>query len=369
MPAAVRVLAVPHLLSLDAPVVAVLWAHLFASTLELGKLVPGVYLMLFCSVWCIYLCDRLLDTAPWQAAFSDTARHCFYRRHWRLMALLALLPAGAVFWLAAGDVVGGAFAVPSGIVGGGLLLSALVAVYFGVRLATNRYMDAFATALLGFAALAALLIAGAPEMTVSAFVVLFLVILAAGLLRRTTTPLACPKELLCGTLFALGTVMPVYWHVSGSLIPFASDVFGLPVEMFFDGRTRLNADTWLFAGLCILNCVGISIWEKVADGGGRDVSAIAQYAPRVEQLFPILAVALALLAAGQLWSSHSPATWATTWATTAWQPKVTVLLSSLSLLAIHRRRRQLHPLNARLLADAALLWPLPLLAIKSLVHS
>lgn len=80
----------PNLLSLDAPIVALVWqdlaAHTFGNPLHTsGRIVLGL------TVWAVYLADRLLDIRATHSA-PDTARHNFYRRHPReLGALLAVV--------------------------------------------------------------------------------------------------------------------------------------------------------------------------------------------------------------------------------------------------------------------------------------
>jgi hypothetical protein len=71
------------LLSLDAPLVAVLWQVLFVRCFGVpGDAVPAV--LLVAAVWLIYAADRAFDV--WRGE-GDQPRHEFYRRHWR-----ALLP-------------------------------------------------------------------------------------------------------------------------------------------------------------------------------------------------------------------------------------------------------------------------------------
>ncbi len=92
----------PNLLSLDAPLVAVLWqgflAYRFAIPLRpAGRLVLGL------TVWAIYLADRLLDARK-PLVQPEPARHRYYRRHWNVMAaLLAVVAASdaaiAMLWL------------------------------------------------------------------------------------------------------------------------------------------------------------------------------------------------------------------------------------------------------------------------------
>lgn len=69
-----------HLLSLDAPTVAVVWSWFFAAAF--GIRLPGNALItLALGTWCVYVADRLLD--GWRSV--DTTglrdRHWFYLRH------------------------------------------------------------------------------------------------------------------------------------------------------------------------------------------------------------------------------------------------------------------------------------------------
>jgi hypothetical protein len=69
----------PNLLSLDAPLVAVLWQTLFLRCLGAPvRWLPAA--LLFLTVWLIYVADRLLDT---RAKWPVTPRHAFYRRNFR----------------------------------------------------------------------------------------------------------------------------------------------------------------------------------------------------------------------------------------------------------------------------------------------
>jgi hypothetical protein len=90
----------PNLLSLDAPLVAVLWQTLFLRCLGAPvRWLPAA--VLFLAVWLIYVADRMLDT---YRLHSPAARHLFYRRHFRpvLAVWCCVLPAAAI--LAAGGL-------------------------------------------------------------------------------------------------------------------------------------------------------------------------------------------------------------------------------------------------------------------------
>jgi putative effector of murein hydrolase LrgA (UPF0299 family) len=91
-----------NVLSLDAPLIAVLWQGFLAYRFSL-PLRPSGRLVLGLTVWAIYLLDRLLDVRK-PEALHEPARHRYYRRHWKLMtALLAIVLAVdsliAVLWL------------------------------------------------------------------------------------------------------------------------------------------------------------------------------------------------------------------------------------------------------------------------------
>jgi hypothetical protein len=92
----------PNLLSLDAPLVAVVWQSFLADCFGLPLRIPG-RLVLALTVWAIYLADRLLDVRR-PATGTEPARHQFYRNHCRLGVgmLTAVLMADLLlilFWL------------------------------------------------------------------------------------------------------------------------------------------------------------------------------------------------------------------------------------------------------------------------------
>lgn len=86
----------PNVLSLDAPIVAVLWQALFARGFHV-PLSPWPMLVLAATVWLIYSADRVLDA---KRGLSDSLRHRFYQRHWRFIVALWTLVIPATAWLA-----------------------------------------------------------------------------------------------------------------------------------------------------------------------------------------------------------------------------------------------------------------------------
>ena len=112
----------PNLLSLDAPLVALLWQVLFVRCFHgsLG-LLPAALLAV--AVWIIYVADRTLDA--WRET-PGTPRHEFYRRYWRtvLPVWIAALAAGG--WLAWSRLPGPLFVEGAAVASGTALYLAAV---------------------------------------------------------------------------------------------------------------------------------------------------------------------------------------------------------------------------------------------------
>ena len=115
----------PNLLSLDAPLVAVLWQILFIRCFHgpgqpPTKIIPSV--LLVCVVWLIYAADRTLDA--WRGS-SLRPRHEFYLRHWRALLPVWIAVLLATAWLAWASL-------PVELFERGAWLLAAVLVYFGI---------------------------------------------------------------------------------------------------------------------------------------------------------------------------------------------------------------------------------------------
>ena len=115
----------PNLLSLDAPVVALLWQILFARCFHAKlEVLPSVLLVL--AVWLIYAADRTIDSLRGDAwtGLDARPRHRFYRRYWK--ALLPLWVAG----LTAGMAL--AWRLTPELFYGGIALGGAVVLYFAL---------------------------------------------------------------------------------------------------------------------------------------------------------------------------------------------------------------------------------------------
>ena len=115
----------PNLLSLDAPLVAVLWQILFLRCFRAQPDIAAASLLI-AAVWLIYSADRMLDA--WRGQ-TNRPRHEFCRRHWR-----ALLPVWSV--VLAFAICLSWFFLPHLLFDRGIGLLAAVALYFLVVHAT-----------------------------------------------------------------------------------------------------------------------------------------------------------------------------------------------------------------------------------------
>jgi hypothetical protein len=136
-----RVWLWPNLLSLDAPLVAVLWQALFIrcfhvsnptlkntalSNTTQGQALSAI--LLVSAVWLIYAADRALDA--WRGAGAQP-RHEFYRRHWRGILPIWVLVLAATTCLAWAGL-------PRQVFERGAWLGGAVIVYFAAVHGSHR---------------------------------------------------------------------------------------------------------------------------------------------------------------------------------------------------------------------------------------
>jgi hypothetical protein len=261
----------PHVLSLDAPMVAVVWQHWWARAAGV-KLFWSQDAILALGVWMIYLADRLADTRQPGAAAGppDTARHAFSARHRRVLQPLL---AGVVIALA---------------------------VLTPVTLPARQFA----------AGLGLLLVAGAYFWLIH---------------RRRPGRWAewVPKEAFVGLIFAVGSGFFVTWQAGAPRwsVPVSTTLFavlcffncGLITQWEATAQDRgepsslLNAFPWL-DGRLGLGCLGLAALAGLLAVGGGSVT-----------LLPIVFGALALA-----WLDHQRA---------ALSPDALRVLADLALLA------------------------------------
>ena len=112
-----------HLLSLDAPTVAVVWCCAFAAFagVSLPLYVP---LALAIATWMLYVADRLLDVRQSRSTEILRDRHWFHDRHATLFLAGLAIAALLLTWIVARDL-------PHNVRGGELVLGGVVLIYFG----------------------------------------------------------------------------------------------------------------------------------------------------------------------------------------------------------------------------------------------
>ncbi len=274
----------PNLLSLDAPLVAVVWLWFFgaAERLYFGA---EFYFVVAGVVWCVYVGDRLVDV--WRTAghargsLPQTARLSFYRRHWRIflsgLAVVAVVVVATILWR-----------IPENVMWYGLRASVLVLVYFWQNVArANRWVGGVLAGVLALILTAIVwdvmeaLVAqlGMPDVMVPVFRYGYLIACSLAVLltirgHNGQALTLFPKEILCGMTFAIGVAIPVFAYSTE------------PVFSFFGSACVL-----LFGALCSLNCLAISLNERSADKVD-DTAALPQRYPGLAGAFPALAVVL-----------------------------------------------------------------------------
>ncbi|HVC46717.1 MAG TPA: hypothetical protein VND90_05680 [Terracidiphilus sp.] len=308
-PAALRLW---HLLSLDAPTVAVVWSLAFAwaAGVSLPLWVP---VLLALVTWSVYIFDRLLDARAGLRAhrFSQLRlRHTFHWRHRRILLPLAIVSA-----LAAAAIL--VVSLPSFARAPDSVLAAATLAYFSGVHSRRRAPARLGRDQLGRARLGRV----RPGRT---------------LLGRDQLAPLLSKEFLVGLLFTVGCAVPAFTRLrilaASASAPFAALQFAAMLACF--------------VALAWLNCHAIARWEA------RPAQHRAQIMPRtgIPLRSGILALAALLLA-----TLVGPA-----------NPRFAILLtaaacSALFLALLDRNRRRLTPLALRAAADLVLLAPALLL--------
>ncbi len=321
-----------NLLSLDAPIVAVLWQSALAHCYRV-KLLPGTQITLFLAVWLIYMVDRVLDSYAPAAVDRMSARHAFYRRNRKLFSMVAI-PATAIL-LALLSLM----TIPAAVMIRGATLAFLVALY-----------------LLHFAAIKHRIIYITGNIIVCVIGIAFLwwlplpqnfrVGVSCGLLGMFGVGLTprwhgvfriVPKELICGYLFALGCSLNVgFYSMDSFASPFSPEVL-------------------LMALLFSLNCVAIACYERKTDAVA-DPNSISHTWPGIVRMYPALLVTFGVFAAIVVPRAIHPEMLFLT---------VAVTLSTAFLAALHVFARRFTPELSRVLADVAVALPIVLLIARA----
>jgi hypothetical protein len=317
-------------LSLDAPLVAVLWQAALAKVYHLAVM-PGLHVALFLTVWLIYMVDRVLDGFSMRRSPVLSARHAFYQRN-RWVYVFFIIPMGTVLL-----AIVALTAIPEGVLWRGVALGFVIALYLlyyaarghkGIFLAGNVIMCA-----IGGLVLWALPVPTHWKLLYSTVLLALLIHALMG--RVNPGHRLLPKELLCGFLFAVGCSMGVSFLTRD-----------LHVSWF-------SLETLMLALLCALNCTAISCYERATDAHS-DPNAITRTWPQIARVYPALLITLAGIAVFALVRKVPAAL--------LFYPAA-ILLSTVLLGVVHQFARRLSPDLAHVLADAALVAPMALILV------
>lgn len=303
------------MLSLEAPLVAVLWQHVLAQVHGI-RLTPMLDAGLAVACWLIYVIDRTVDTFAASSANELDARHTFYRRHRRALLLLMIPVATWLGWAAL-------WVIPEGILWQAVGLSLLVALYLaswaaqGSRVSRDLFLSG---AGLGGIVLITRLPAPAGFRFTLSLLVLGVMVLT--FLRQLDLRLGhlLPKEFTAALLFAMGCSSSTRFLAMPETI----------TEPLLEGG--------LLALLFACNLHGIS---------GREKNSFRGHAPLVLGTLVVTLSVLWLIEGGLLEHELRPLAHAALGA---------IVLHSVA----HRIGQRLSADAYRVLADLALILPVPL---------
>jgi len=297
----------PNLLSLDAPLVAVAWMWMLARALRVEYIQAAAWWVLPTAIWCVYVIDRLLDGWSHPEVRESSPRHWFHWK-WRWYLLTAAVLAGVV------SIYYALFVLSRAMFSAGIVALILCGVYF-----------------------------------------------VLAYFRGREVPYA--KNFLAGMIFAMGVGIPVNAASATLLVTDLSDViysFGhasIHDALWNLGKMVLSTvhvifyqctPVWVFGLLCMMNITAIDLWER------------AQTAPDDETAYAhesTLTLGLIILAGGSL-------LFAATQADEYSKPFFYAVMVGAATLQVVNHYRERFSMDAlRVLADVALLVPLPIFLV------
>lgn len=190
----------PHVLSLEAPLVAVLWQRALAHAHGI-RLTPMLDVGLALACWVIYVLDRTLDTFSVQSSGELDTRHLFYHRHRRVLLLGVMPPVLlALGWMAF-------WVIPQGVLWQAVGLALLVALYLasfssqGSRVSRDVFVSC--AGLGGIILISRMPTPAGYRLTLS---LLVLAVMVLSFLRQLDLRMGqvLPKEITAALLFAMG---------------------------------------------------------------------------------------------------------------------------------------------------------------------
>ena len=298
---------IPNLLSIDAPLVAVAWMWMLAQALRVEYIPTTSWWVLPLSIWCVYVFDRLVDNRAHSEARTSSPRHQFHWR-WRWFLLVGCLTAAGVCMYEA------LYVLPRSMFSAGLVVIVLCVFYF-----------------------------------------------ALAWIRTKEVPYG--KNFFAGMIFAMGVGIPVNAANASLIVADFNDViFAYRNTGFIDAvwnfglmmlRTLMVIfyhcrEVWVFGALCMMNITAIDLWERAESSDSEETI----YAHEVT-----LTLGLIILAGGSL-------VFAAVYADDYSKPFFYAVMVAAAALQVVNHYRDRFSLNAqRVLADVALLVPLPVFLV------
>jgi hypothetical protein len=269
----------PNLLSLDAPLVAVVWLWMFAKSWRVVSFPSSLYWLVAAMVWIIYVVDRLLDSQVAGGSPENQSERHFFHARFRVG-----------LWI-------------------GVILAAISCLVLLASLPTGLW-------------------------THGAFVLVFVVFYFLLVFLQDEQGVSYLKNVLAGLAFAYGTAVGVHFYRPDSNL-----------LLFLFSREVL-----VFGVLCILNITAIDLWAA-----GRR-SKDAEVARSFELLLSLL---LLLLFLGAFFMAGKSDEFAKPFF-------ISVIIAAGSLYAINKIGSRLSAEAQRVLADVAMLLPLPVFYVSTM---
>jgi len=203
----------PNLLSLDAPLVAVLWLWVFAQMWRADYLPAPAYIALAMSVWAVYIFDRLFDASLRSGSPGMLEeRHRFHLKHKRKFMVCGILAATTALLLTL-------VALPVQIFSYAIFGAVLVLAFFALSIFSSQKRG----------------------------------------------EIEYRKNIIAGLAFAYGTALAAHVFVP------AMDSSGI---RFLD--LALTREVIVFGVLCIVNITAIDVWEDSLQTPDVEESATAE---------------------------------------------------------------------------------------------
>jgi len=306
----------PNLLSLDAPIVAVVWMWMLARAMGVQYVEGTSYWVLAASVWCVYVVDRIRDVYSGKHSIEGEMpwRHEF---HWRCRWILMLIVVVVVLYSGYSSL----YVLSREMLSAGLVGLFMVGLYFLVAKfdrADVAYIKNFlAGVIFAFGVAVAVVIYSRPLPT---------------LLTDVIEPFVFAKR--------QGDV--------GSMIGGIFSGAGLYVLMVVRSLAVVvgTVHVVLFALLCVMNISAIDLWERSRRSEDPEIKEESEVS---------LSAGLMALVAGAVFS-------AAFFVDDYGRPLCYAVMISAALLQVINRQRARFSVDAlRVLADVAMVLPAPLM--------